>query len=136
MKRTNEDWHVIKKIREAMITRSIHLRQSLPKQTGCSMGKNMIIPDDLRSFEDIEDDKEYRRLRDDTKNIAEVFEKWLPSLDPLTRKVVELKSVPGIYWCEVSKELVRLGIVKRHYSVRLLHSIFNAGIKEIARKFL
>lgn len=136
MKRTDEDWYVIKKIREAMITRSIHLRQSLPKQTGCIIGRYMIIPDDLRSFEDIEEDKEYRRLRDDTKNIAEVFEKWLPSLDPLTRAVVELKSMPGMYWGEVAKELVRLDIVKRHYSNRCLLGIFNSGIKEIVQDFL
>lgn len=136
MKRTNDDWYVINKIRDAMITRSIHHRQSLPKQTSCAIGKHMIIPDDLRSYEDIQEDKEYRRLRDDNENIAEVFEKWLPILDPLTRAVVELKSTPGMYWGEVSKELVKLKIVRRHYSVRSLHSIFNTGIKEIVQNFI
>lgn len=136
MKRTNDDWYVIKKIREAMITKSILLRQSLPRQARSALGKHMIIPDDLRSYEDLQDDKEYRRLRDDNENIVEVFEKWLPILDPLTRAVVELKSTPGVYWGEVSKELVRLDIVKRYYSVRSLRSIFNAGIKEIVQNFI
>lgn len=136
MKRTNDDWYVINKIRDAMITRAIHRRQSLPKQTSCAIGKHMIIPDDLRSYEDIEEDKEYRRLRDDNENIVVVFEKWLPSLDPLTRAVVELKSTPGMYWGEVSKELVRLDIVKRHYSNRCLLRIFNNGICEIVRNFM
>ena len=136
MKRTNEDWYVIKKIREAMITKAIHQRQSLPKQTGCALGRHMIIPDDLRSYEDIEEDKEYRRLRDDEENISEVFEKWLPTLDPLTRKIIELKSTPGTYWGEVSQELVKLKIVRRHYSNRCLLRMFNDGIREIVKYFI
>lgn len=135
MKRTNDDWYVINKIREAMITRAIHQRQSLPRQPGCAIGKHMIIPDDLRSYEDIQEDKEYRRIRDDNENVNTVFEKWLPSLDPLTRAVVELKSVPGTYWGEVSEELVRLNIIKRHYSNRCLLRIFNNGICGIVRNF-
>lgn len=136
MKRTHADWLVIKKIREAMITKSILLRQSLPRPARSALGKHMIIPDDLRSYEDIVEDKEYRRLRDDNDNIAEVFEKWLPILDPMTRAVVQMKSVPGTYWGDVSKELVRLQIARRAYTDRYLLNIFNDGIREISKRFV
>lgn len=127
------EYYIKGTIRDAILVKRSYLRKNLPKQPQCLIGKNILITNELRSYEDIKEDEAYLSMMKSGEETVElVFNKWLPLLTPFEQVIVLLRCTPGTYWELISTRLVENNYCLRRYSSRQLRRIFNNSIKKIA----
>ena len=124
---------------EQTIRRAIYVKrrldhQAMPKGTVDSVGKNIAIPDDERSHEDILEDIEHNKAMEHPEVVEQVFDKWLDILTDREKDIVLLRCRP-MGWKRVSKVAYKMGIFDRQYSSQQLRRIFNGALDKIVRRF-
>lgn len=124
---------------EQTIRRAVYVKrrldhQQLPSSPKDSLGKNVVIPDDERSHEDIIEDIEHNKAMEHPEVVELVYDKWLLELAEDERAVVLLRCRP-MGWKRVGRVIVKMGIFDRQYSTKHLRRIFNTGIDKIVRRY-
>lgn len=124
---------------EQTIRRAIYVKrrldhQAMPKGTVDSVGKNIQIPDDERSHEDILEDIEHNKAMEHPEVVEQVFDKWLDILTDREKDVVLLRCRP-MGWKRVSKVAYKMGVFDRQYSSQQLRRIFYGALDKIVRRF-
>lgn len=136
MKEREKEYYIKRTIRDAILIKRAYLRKNLPKQPKCLIGKNILITNEERSYEDIKEDETYlNMMKSGDETVELVFNKWLPLLTPFEQAVVILRCIPGTYWELVIQQLVDNNYCLRRYSSRQLRRIFDNSIKKIAENY-
>lgn len=121
---------------EALLRRAFEVDRILPpvikKSTGSLLGNMIVIPDDLRSFEDLAEDaaRDWRNLTPEDLEIWSVALEWLPKLKSPHREIVK-KRCRGESWKRISRELYREKITNRELERTTLWRTFNEGLCKI-----
>ena len=124
---------------EQTIRRAIYVKrrldhQQLPSQPKDSLGKNVIIPDDERSHEDILEDIEHNKAMEHPEVVEQVFDQWLEILSDREKDIVLLRCRP-MGWKRVARVAEKMGVTDRQYSSQQLRRIFNGALDRIAGRF-
>lgn len=124
---------------EMTIRRAVYVKrrldhQAMPKGTVDSVGKNIAIPDDERSHEDILEDIEHNKAMEHPEVVDQVFDEWLDILDDREKEIVLLRCRP-MGWKRVARVAEKMGITDRQYSSQQLRRIFTKALEKIASKF-
>lgn len=98
------------------------------------LGRNIIIPDDERSHEDILEEKEHNQAMSHPEIVETVFVHWFGILDDREREIVKLRCRP-MGWKKVSRKAAEICVVDRQYSYKQLRRIFNGALDKIIARF-
>lgn len=124
---------------ESTIKQAIYIKNRLdhreyPLGARDPLGRNIIIPDDERSHEDILEEKERNIAMNHPEIVDEVFGKWFSILDDREREIVKLRCRP-MGWKRVSRMAEQKAIVDRQYSSKQLRRIHNGALDRILARF-
>lgn len=122
---------------EEMIRRAFEVDRILPpvvKRSGGSLlGSMVVIPDTLRSLEDLAEDaaRDWRNLSDEDLRIWwMVCADWLPKLKSPFREIVK-KRCQGKSWKRISRELYHEKTTNRELERTTLWRSYNEGLCKI-----
>jgi hypothetical protein len=125
---------------ETLLRRAFEVDRILPpvfrKTTGCTLGAMVVIPDDLRSLEDLTEDaaRDWRNLTQEDLNIWSEALEWLPKLKTPQREVVK-KRCQGKSWKRISRELYQEKATSRELERTSLWRIFHDGLDRILTNY-
>lgn len=124
---------------ETMIKQAVYIKNRLdhreyPLGAKDPLGRNIIIPDDERSTEDILEEKEHNVAMEHPELVDEVFGKWFSILDDREREIVKLRCRP-MGWKRVSRVAEQMAIIDRQYSTKQLRRIHNGALDRILTMF-
>jgi hypothetical protein len=96
----------------------------------------VVIPDDLRSLEDLTEDaaRDWRNLTQEDLNIWSEALEWLPKLKTPQREVVK-KRCQGKSWKRISRELYQEKATSRELERTSLWRIFHDGLDRILTNY-
>ncbi len=135
-KRTETENQIIQIIGDAVRVRLALLRQSAPERATCINGKQIIIPNDLRSNEDILEDQAYRDLMRNGDDIVHtVYGIWFKVITPFERIILEIKCPNRKRFKIIARELTQKGYTDRDYTTRQLSTLYNSAIDKIKSRF-
>lgn len=124
---------------EQTIKQAIYVKNRLdhreyPMGVKNPIGRNIIIPDDERSHEDILEEKEHNNAMNHPEVVDVVFGQWFSVLDDREREIVKLRCRP-MGWKKVSRVAEQMAIVDRQYSSKQLRRIHNGALDRILATF-
>lgn len=106
-----------------------------PKNPTSPIGQMIVIPDDERSIQDMQEEYEQARGRL-TQSDMELWEaaiRWMQTIHGIRWAVVK-KRCQGMGWKRIADYLVRKGFAYKHLHRNTLHRYFFDGLDEIIRK--
>lgn len=124
---------------ETALRRAFEIDRMLPKvalKTPASpLGQLVVIPDDERSIEDLQEDWEKARERVNSADMElwEEANKWLQTIHGIKWAVVK-KRCQGMGWKRIAGYLVKKEYADRHLHRTTLLRYFYEGLDEIVRK--
>ena len=106
-----------------------------PKHPTSTLGQMVVIPDDERSVEDLQEEWEAARERVTAADMElwEAANKWLCTIRGIRWAVVK-KRCQGMGWKRIAGYLVRKEYADRHLHRATLLRYFYEGLDEIVRK--
>lgn len=120
---------------EEIIHRAFEVDRLLPpvykKQRGCLLGTLIIIPDDLRSPEDVLADIRERVNSEELKLWEKVMIDWLPALRPMERRIV-IKRSNHMGWKRIARELYQEKLAFREFDRSTLWRIYTKAFEKIS----
>lgn len=124
---------------ETALRRAFEIDRMLPKvalKTPASpLGRLVVIPDDERSIEDLQEEYEQARGRL-TQSDMELWEaaiRWMQTIHGIRWAVVK-KRCQGMGWKRIAGYLVKKGFASRRFSRQVMWRYFSEGLDEIVRK--
>jgi hypothetical protein len=124
---------------EELLRRAFEIDRMLPKvglkNPTSILGQLVVIPDDERSLEDIQEDWEHARERITSADMElwEEANKWLGTIRGIKWAVVK-KRCQGMGWKRIASYLVKKEFADRHLHRATLLRYFYDGLDEIVRK--
>ena len=121
-------------IRQAIYVKNRIDHREYPLGARDPLGRNIIIPDDERSHEDILEEKEHNNAMNHPEVVDIVFGQWFAVLDDREREIVKLRCRP-MGWKKVSRKAEEIGVIERQYSDKQLRRIHNGALDKIIMRF-
>lgn len=121
---------------EEALRRAFEIDRMLPKvglkNPTSLLGQMVVIPDDERSIEDLQEDWEHARERITSADMElwEEANKWLCTIRGIRWAVVK-KRCQGMGWKRIAGYLVKKEFADRHLHRHTLLNYFYAGLNEI-----